>query len=762
MYNATELLSIPWNEEEFGKVKQTGESQKTCLFRKRYPCTGRYMRESNKYMFKKIAALAILSLAGQTVESQTVEREDSLHEVVVTGTGTQHLLKDAPVQTEVITQKMLRQYGGKSLEDILSGLTASFDFNEGDMGSQMQMNGLGNSYILILIDGKRIHGDVGGENDLSLIDPYNIEKIEIVKGASSALYGSDAIAGVINVITKKHNEGLLLENSTCVGSYGDVRQHNGVALRWGNLSSYTNFHLQHTDGWQNTATEHTSRFEQPIYDSHSMTANRKTNWKIAERLTYQLTPQIELYGEGSYHQRSIYRPKGKYPKYDVTYYDMQYKNASASVGGKWTMGKNLLTLDVDWNKYAYFHEFTSIVTTEGIDENGTFVLEFPYFPGQRILQSDQQRFTTHLKGVIQLPANNLLSAGAEYRYDWLKAPTSIEGFEASDNTEALYVQDEWQAKPGRHTNWNMTGGLRLVRNQLFGWHLSPKLSAMFSWQNLRLRASWSQGFKTPTIKEQRYRYVREMTQIILFLGNRDLKPQKSNYYSLGAEYTIGHLTLSATGYYNKLDDMIALVTIPRSEAPRQYIQQYGETLNKVRQYKNMERARTYGVDATARYAFREWTIGMGYSYLDTEAEVYDDASHKLQKVVIDGMAHHKANAYLTWNHRFSKGYALGAGIYGRMSTKRYYQINGDGKGYQLWRLSTTHDLGSGSKLAWRLEGGIDNIFNYIDRTDHGLHLGTTTPGTTVYATLTVRFKQGKNLKNNYKSNFKNNNDNEED
>ena len=115
------------------------------------------------------------------------EMTDTLREVVVTGTGTQHLLKNAPVQTEVISRKMLDSYGGKSIEEILGGLTASFAFSEGDMGSQMQLGGLGNSYILILVDGKRIHGDVGGENDLGLIDPHNIERIEIVKGAQSAL-----------------------------------------------------------------------------------------------------------------------------------------------------------------------------------------------------------------------------------------------------------------------------------------------------------------------------------------------------------------------------------------------------------------------------------------------------------------------------------------------------------------------------------------------------------------------------------------------
>ena len=114
--------------------------------------------------------LTVGSVCAQTVTGQTgttdgIWRSDSLQEVVVTATGTQHLLKDAPVQTEVITSRMLRQYGGSSLQDILAGLAPSLSFNEGDMGSQMQLGGLGNNYILVLVDGKRLHGDVGGEND---------------------------------------------------------------------------------------------------------------------------------------------------------------------------------------------------------------------------------------------------------------------------------------------------------------------------------------------------------------------------------------------------------------------------------------------------------------------------------------------------------------------------------------------------------------------------------------------------------------------
>ena len=92
----------------------------------------------------------MMSLCAMQVHAQE-ELTDTLKEVVITGTGTQHLLKNAPVQTEVITRKMLDSYGGKSIEEILGGLTASFAFNEGDMGSQIQLGGLGNSYILILM-----------------------------------------------------------------------------------------------------------------------------------------------------------------------------------------------------------------------------------------------------------------------------------------------------------------------------------------------------------------------------------------------------------------------------------------------------------------------------------------------------------------------------------------------------------------------------------------------------------------------------------
>ena len=664
------------------------------------------------------------------------------------------------MQTEVISRKMLDSYGGKSLEDILNGLTASFAFSEGDMGSQMQLGGLGNSYILILIDGKRIHGDVGGENDLGLIDPQNIEKIEIVKGAQSALYGSDAMAGVINIITKKHRQkGLYVDNSTQYGTHNDLRQHNTLALNYGKWSSQTNFQLQRNDGWQNTAEEYAEAMV--LTDSKNMTVNKFRNWQIAEHLTFLPTKNIELYADGTYYKKDIMRPRdGKHASCDVYTYDLHYNNASASVGGKWKLGgkgslQDYVTLDVDWNMHAYYYKYTArhydYVFLEGEefgDQNGEW-FSVPMYPGQQKLQSNQQRVMGQLKGIFHLPYNNTINAGAEYRYDHLKAPERTEKGTASDWTTAVYVQDEFNK-----LSWlNITAGLRLVDNQNFGFRLTPKVSAMASWGDWRFRLGWSQGFKTPTVKELYYRYLHVMGSSTFFnLGNTKLDPQTSNYWSANLEYRGDKLTASVTGYINKLDNMIALVNVPVGEIPAGITTAYmgdGSDNVQARMYKNMDDARTCGVDVTLGYKFtKELSMTAAYSYLDTEANLYDAGTDQMKTVVIDGMAHHKWNASVMYNHAFSNIYKLGVNLSTRGSSKRYYENNGDGRAYQLWRINTTHDFQVSSfKIAsFRLEAGIDNIFNYVDRTMRPYHLGNNTSGTTVYGKVVVKLNYGKSVK----------------
>ena len=692
-----------------------------------------------------------------------IAADKTLQEVVVTATGTGHLLKDVPVQTEVISRKMIESYGGKSIEDILSGLTASFSFNEGDMGSQTQLNGLGNNYILILIDGKRIHGDNGGENDLGLIDPHNIERIEIVKGAQSALYGSDAMAGVINIITKKHDtEGLLLEENTRYGRFNDIRQHNGVGFRIGKVQSYTGFQLQHTDGWQNTSNEYAEGHV--ITDSRNKTLNKFTNWQISEKLTYNPTKDLELYADGSFYRKIINRPtNGRYPSCDVYTYDLLYRNASVSASGKYFTNrkkKDYLSLDLDWNKHAYYYSYTAR-TYEDAYIDGELEHGVPFYAGQERLQSDQQRMMATLKGVFHLPYSNTLNVGAEYRHDYLKAPMRTANGSASDNTAAVYAQDEYTP-----FQWlNITAGMRLVDNAKFGFHFTPKLSAMASFGDFRFRLGWSQGFKSPTVKELYYRYLHVMGSTTFFnMGNTDLKPQTSNYFSANLEYRTSKFSASVTGYYNKLDKMIALINVPVDELPKDVTTGYlGDGSGKVtaRRYQNMENAKTYGVDVNLSYnIYKDLSMTANYSYLDTKANKYNTDHSRLEKAVIDGMAHHKWNFSAIYSHRFSDGYRLGASLSTRGSSRRHYENNGDGKKFQIWRLSTTHDFGKkNAPLTYKVEAGVDNIFNYKDTTMHPYHLGTTTGGATWYVSFAVKFNKGKKIYNhNIKKQNKNNNE----
>ena len=684
-----------------------------------------------------LAGLVLLSLSAEVSAQSNVAMQDSIPEIVVTGTGTEHYLKDAPVQTEVISRKMLDSYAGATLEDILSGLCASFDFSAGDMGANMQLGGLGNGYILILVDGKKMHGDVGGQNNLGLIDPARIERIEIVKGAASALYGSDAIAGVVNIILKKHRENILIENTSRGGSYGEFRQSNTVQFKVGKFTSSTNFQLKHSDGWQNTTYEDPNRYEYPITNSINKTVNRYTDWQVAQRFDYQATKDLSLYADGSFYRKRIYRPCGV-PDYKT--YDFLYRNSSVATGGKLKLkNSNSIMLDVNYDSHAYYYMYTRETWDKEYDDSGKEI-SFPYFPGDKGLQSDQSRLLLQLKGIFNLPYFNRLSVGTDTEINWLDAPRRLdEKDQVSDYTTSFYAQDEWTPIE----RLNITAGGRLTVNQNFGVRITPKVSALYKLGAFNLRATYSEGFKTPTLKELHYRYIRQMSIISLNLGNTELDPQTSRYVSGGLEYNGTRFSINVTGYCNWVDNMITLVTIPLSQAPGDLVVTYDPA--RVRQYQNMDDARTYGVDVNAKWTpVQSLTLTGGYSYLDTEANQYDEEDQVMKHVIIDGMAHHRATVSAIWTHAWRRSnYRLGIGVYGRIQSKRYYQDDENGKAYNLWRLNTRHQFKLGKRWNAEVNAGIDNIFNYYETTYHSLNYGTTTAGRTFYGSLMIQFGQKK-------------------
>lgn len=682
-------------------------------------------------MQMKAGIIALLLYAVPQVSAQSIlegkKTEDlslMLEEVVVTGTGTEHYLKDAPVQTEVITRRALEQFQARSMEELLAGLSPSLTFHDGSMGSHIQLNGLNNDYILILIDGKRMNGDVGGQNDLNLLNLANIERIEIVKGAASSLYGSDAIAGVINIITKKHHDKTEFTSTSRVGAYGDVRESASLGLTIGQVKSMTGVNFHHTDGWRNTDLQWNQQQLKP--GSTMKTVNRSTNYTLTENLDWNVNDRLSLTASGSYYERWVVRPHGPWSYLPNDFY---YRNYGFAAGGKYRLGKrNYLTADLSYDRYGYFYDYKLQEVTDYFKDGDRIT----YFPGQRIKQSVQRQVLGQAKGVFYIGDRHLLNTGFEYLYNHLESPHHIDGDRASVYTLAAYAQEEWTAAD----DVVLTAGARGTVHKETGFNLSPKIAVLYNKGDFRLRASYALGYKSPTVKELYYNYTATLGggSLTAYHGNKDLKAQTSQYASVGVEYAGRKFQASVTAYANFLRNMIELVEINLTAEEKL------DEIEKSKMYLNLTQARIWGVDFTFNYQpVQTLTVSGGYSFSDPRAQYPDQGADYMKYIPIDATSQHNATLNASWHHTWSR-YRLGLAVYGRYQSVRRYVEDNDADAFQTWRINTAHTLLGMKKWTLTLNVGMDNLFNYVDRTPFGRNRATTTPGRTVYASALIKFK----------------------
>ena len=682
-------------------------------------------------MQMKAGIIALLLYVAPQVSAQSIlegkKTEDlslMLEEVVVTGTGTEHYLKDAPVQTEVITRRALEQFQARSMEELLAGLSPSLTFHDGSMGSHIQLNGLNNDYILILIDGKRMNGDVGGQNDLNLLNPANIERIEIVKGAASSLYGSDAIAGVINIITKKHHDKTEFTSTSRVGAYGDVRESASLGLTIGKVKSMTGMNFHHTDGWRNTDLQWNQQQLKP--GSTMKTVNRSTNYTLTESLDWNVNDRLSLTASGSCYERWVVRPHGPWSYLPNDFY---YRNYGFAAGGKYRLGgRNYLTADLSDDRYGYFYDYKLQEVTDYFKDGDRIT----YFPGQRIKQSVQRQVLGQTKGVFYIGDRHLLNTGFEYLYNHLESPHHIDGDRASVYTLAAYAQEEWTAAD----DVVLTAGARGTVHKETGFNLSPKIAVLYNKGDFRLRASYALGYKSPTVKELYYNYTATLGggSLTAYHGNKDLKAQTSQYASVGAEYAGRKFQASVTAYANFLRNMIELVEINLTAEEKL------DEIEKSKMYLNLTQARIWGVDFTFNYQpVQTLTVSGGYSFSDPRAQYPDQGADYMKYIPIDATSQHNATLNASWHHTWSR-YRLGLAVYGRYQSVRRYVEDNDADAFQTWRINTAHTLLGMKKWTLTLNVGVDNLFNYVDRTPFGRNRATTTPGRTVYASALIKFK----------------------
>ncbi len=649
--------------------------------------------------FKRIKKSITLKSGENILNFEMEESRNNLGEVVVTGTGTPHHLKTAPVPTELISKKVIASTGASDFAELMLNISPSFDFNPGVMASFMTINGLGNDFIVILIDGKRMYGDIGGNNDLNRINPDDIERIEVLKGAASLLYGSDAIAGVVNVITKKSKQKVNVSNTTRVREYATIQQSNSVDLNFRKFSWNGNFNHKSSNGWQLSPYE-IKKGE--LVETDAMAQNKYKDHTFSHVLTFRATPKLELYAGNSVYERDVSLPT-TYKKYGYFYDDKTFEG-----GAKYLLNKkDYISLDYNYDKFRYYYKYNQ----EYKD----------HVDGDKSINNDQRMNNVRLKYVNKFSVKNKLTLGADYLQEKMVSANRLVDGEAEANTVALYAQDEMTF----FENLDIVAGIRAVKHKEFGSAFTPKVSFLYKLSNFNLRGTYGLGFKAPTLKELYYAYEKRGT---LYMGNTDLYPQKSQFYSAAVEYNNDFISTSLTAYVNNVDDLIAYQTIDSEPGDDE------AGIKKRRQHYNVEEARSQGFDFLINAKLGAgFTVGGGYSYVDAKDLIADER--------LDGVAQNYGNIRAAYDHSW-KSYHFNANIMGRLQDEKSYDNDTDNaKGYNTWKLTTNHRFTNIGAFILEASIGVDNIFDYVDDSPFGSHYGTLTPGRTIFAGLTINFAQ---------------------
>ncbi|MCD8186747.1 MAG: TonB-dependent receptor, partial [Rikenellaceae bacterium] len=562
-------------------------------------------------MLKKYVWAGLFCLAAGTVCAQEIHDEihREIDEVVVTGTGTEHLLRQSPVPVEVVSERDLKRVNLPSFENAMEALVPSLSFSPNAMGSFMQLNGLNNRYILVMVDGKRLYGDVSGNVDLARINMNNIRRIEIVKGASSSLYGSEAIAGVINIITQERKEPVYVTSDTRYSRYGQFDQAVSVDINQGGFSSATAYRRSQSDGWQLHSQEET---KDGLADTYKKAVNRFYSDVLTQRFKYDTQKAMSLYVQGELFDKKFIRD----PQYK---YDMRYQDYNLGGGIKYELGAgSVVNLDFYTDNFEYFKDYTQA--------SGSFEV------GDEEKVRRQRYYDTHLKGEFRAGNWNRIVAGAQWQLDYLNSNGDIQGGSRDVYTLSFYAQDEMSLLDGKI---QLVPGVRYVYHETFGSRLTPKLSAMYLSGRFTFRGTYAAGYKAPELKYLYSNTESTGASSYIDLANTKLKPESSDYFSLQAEYHWSPLSVSVSGYHNRVEDIITRYTFP--EVPAEYEGQF----DKVYQYRNSSKARVNGVDVSVSgYLPAGFSYGLGYSYVDTKDY---DTDKPLEKI-----SRHTGTAYVNW------------------------------------------------------------------------------------------------------------------
>ena len=687
----------------------------------------------NKTLILLTAALFLESAAFsqihqmERIDSSTVSRTYNLNPVVVTGSGHHQRLKSTATPVHVLSSQEIREQGISTFDGALIRMMPQASMAPSSMGTFLRLNGLGNKYILVLINGQKLNGDISNNVDLNRINMSRVKRIEVLDGAASSLYGSDAIAGVINIITDQPTQQLIgVTSDTRVSGKGQLTENVTLDIFKNGFGSYTSYSHDQADSYQNNDLEYvkgsdteTQRTIAPLFTGYRADI-------IGQKFTYAPNQHLALNAGLDYSYKKTDRPETRSDITGGTDYEMRYKGFRWNIGGiyKFT-AKNSLQANFTVDRFRYGKEYDVATKSNAV--------------GDYVQSKKQRMMDGEVKAILGLLKDATTIFGADWRKDYLTATSG----DINEHVYSLAAYAQHEQKFLK--DFTATVGLRLTHHETFKNHLTPKATLMYAPGNFRFRATYSAGFRAPGLDELYYHYFsvnRGKAQISF--GNQDLKPEKSNYFSLNAEYRDEVIAVSVTGFLNRINDMVvkqnvkvtdASLAMLRKEFPEMTDDEAGK-LEQYALYQNSDKGDVKGVQVNvSANLFAGFNLSTNYVYTYARSKS-GDAWSPLERSM-----RHAATIAANYHHVWGK-YGLNVNLNGRLQSKTYYPGYEDAPGFGVWNLHTTHSFDVAKWAFLEPSIGVDNLFDKVDRRIDSSQrkYALYSPGRMLVVGLKVRFK----------------------
>ena len=655
-------------------------------------------------------------------------RTYNLNPVVVTGSGHHQRLKSTATPVHVLSAAEISEQGITTFDGALIRMMPQISMAPNSMGSFLRLNGLGNKYILILINGQKLSGDISNNVDLNRINMARVKRIEVLDGAASSLYGSDAIAGVINIITDQPSQDLVsVASDTRVSGRGQLTENVTLDIFKNGFGSYTSFTHDQADSYRNNDLEYVKGSDTETQMSIAPLFTGYRSNIIGQKFTYTPNQHLALNAGIDYSYKITNRPDTREDITGGLDYEMRYKGFRWNVGGiyKFT-AKNSIQADFVTDRFRYGKEYDVETKSNAI--------------GDYVQSKKQRMMEGQLKAILGLTANSTTIFGADWRKDYLTATSG--NIDQHAYSLAAYAQHEMKFL----RDLTATLGLRLTHHETFNNHLTPKATLMYAPGNFRFRTTYSAGFRAPGLDELYYHYFsvnRGKAQISF--GNKDLKPEHSHYFSLNAEYRTQVVAVSVTGYLNLIKDMVVKQNVDVDDAARRMLmsefpemtQEQADKMVSYALYQNSDKGDVKGIQINlSANVLQGFNVSANYAY--TYARTKSDEDWTALERSIRHAATIAANYHRSWGK-----YGLNVNLNGRLQSKTYYTGSyEDAPGFGLWNLNTTHSLDVAKWAYLEPSIGVDNIFNRIDRRidSSTRKYALYSPGRMLVVGLKVKFK----------------------